>query len=575
MNFNFAIVGGGLAATAMLHQFVENVRPEIDLKVLSPSEIRILVFEKHDSFGPGFPHCDQNVMPFHITNMCAKDMGIVGGCPEDFHNWAILNHDRLKKHYPWIDDTSHSDMGCSHYPRAIMGEYLKEKFQEAYQAALALGFRVELYPQSEVVDLEETSDKIHLAVKRLASESIFSCVADRVLLATGHWFEKNEQNNYFPSPWPARHLLEKIPEGEKVAVIGTSLSAIEVVLTLTSDGQFIPDESNGLLYVPPAKPRQFALYSRRGLLPKVRGKMGTYRNRFLTRENVERLMVENQGVLTLEAVFQLLNSDLEAAYGHPINWKAVVNPTPAGVDLLQQYLEDAKCGDGPGGELIWQTVLHQSFDMVREIYLRLKLEDRKRFDEAYTSLFFTHAATQPRINAKKLAALMKSGIVEVFKLGQDYQFIQNPSKGGYEFIYTDHEGEIKRDTFRYVVNARGQSRHIKTDPSMLTRNLLKRGIVGTEEFQLRPHIDQDGSASANPLQTASQTYKIGSVWIDPKTHQIMRLGSDGTTNRSNGIYAVGAMTRGQIIDASMAHGIVQSTAKIAKHWVDYLKQVAI
>jgi uncharacterized NAD(P)/FAD-binding protein YdhS len=149
---------------------------------------------------------------------------------------------------------------------------------------------------NEVIDLEERSDdKIHLTVKNLLSGSIFSCIADRILLATGHWFEKQEQHNYSPSPWPARNLLERIPEGEKVAVIGTSLSAIEVVLTLTSDGRFIRDDSDKLVYVPPPNPRRFALYSRRGLLPKVRGKMGKYRNRFLTRKKLDSLTAENQG----------------------------------------------------------------------------------------------------------------------------------------------------------------------------------------------------------------------------------------------------------------------------------------
>ena len=129
-----------------------------------------------------------------------------------------------------------------------MGEYRKERFQEAHQKAQALGLGVELFSGSEVIDLEERSDdKIHLTVKQLLSGSTFSCIADRILLATGHWFEKKEQHNYFPSPWPARHLLEKIPEGEKVAVIGTSLSAIEVVLTLTSNGHFIRDNSNELI----------------------------------------------------------------------------------------------------------------------------------------------------------------------------------------------------------------------------------------------------------------------------------------------------------------------------------------
>jgi hypothetical protein len=64
------------------------------------------------------------------------------------------------------------------------------------------------------------------------------------------------------------------------------------------------------------------------------------------------------------------------------------------------------------------------------------------------------------------------------------------------------------------------------------------------------------------------------MWIDPETHHVMRQASDNKPTRSKTICAVGAMTRGQIIDASMAHGIVQSTAAIASHWVDDLKKIA-
>jgi uncharacterized NAD(P)/FAD-binding protein YdhS len=448
-----------------------------------------------------------------------------------------------------------------------------DRFQEAYQKAQALGLVVELHSRSEVIDLEEKRDKIHLTVKHLLSGSIFSCVADRVLLATGHWFEEKERNNYFPSPWPAKNLLERIPEGEKIAVIGTSLSAIEVVLTLTSDGHFIRDDSDKLVYVPPSNPRRFALYSRRGLLPKVRGKMGKYRNTFLTRKKLESLIVENQGFLTLEAVFQLLNSELEAAYGHAMNWKAVVRPTRPPAELLQQYLEDAINGDGPDGELVWQTVLHQSFDMVREIYLRLSLEDRERFDKTYTSIFFTHAAAQPAINAEKILALMKSGLVEVFKLGRDYEFVKSDTKDGYEFIYKDSNGETKRDAYRYVVNARGQAKSIQTDPSPLTKNLLQRGIVQIEETQHGHEGNIQSSFSANHLKKGFHTYKTSSMRIDPVTHHVVQQASHKKSAKSNAIYAVGAMTRGQIIDASMARGIVQSTSRIANSLVDYLKQV--
>jgi uncharacterized NAD(P)/FAD-binding protein YdhS len=575
MTFTFAIIGGGLAGTSMLYQFVEKARGEIHHGFLKPSDIKLQVFEKQETFGPGFPHCDRNVMPFHITNMCAKDMSILFGNKMDFQEWVIHNQQKLKELFACMQDASFIKDQCNHYPRAVMGEYLKARFEEAYQKAQALGLLVDLYAQSEVIDLEETCDKIRLTVRRLTSGSIFSCVADRVLLATGHWSEEKRQRNYFPSPWPAQNLLESIPQGEKIAVIGTSLSAIEVVLTLTSDGHFVRDEYNRLVYIAPPTPKCFALYSRKGLLPKVRGKMGMYRNRFLTREKVESLITFNKGFLTLEAVFQLLKLELEAVYGHGINWKEVINPTQAPADLLQQYIQDAKSGDGPDGELLWQTVLHQSFDMVREIYSRLPLEDRKRFDKEYTSIFFTHAATQPIMNAEKILALMNAGIVEIFKLGRDYSIVKNPSKEEYELIYTDHKGNIKRAAYRYLVNARGQSRSIRTDPSALTKNMLQRGIVQTEETQIVHHIKEQNSQAANPTPTAYQTYQTGSMWIDPKTHQIMRQSPDKKTTKIDALYAVGAMTRGQIIDTSTAYGIVQSTCSVAEGLINDLKKILL
>jgi uncharacterized NAD(P)/FAD-binding protein YdhS len=119
-----------------------------------------------------------------------------------------------------------------------MGEYLKTRFQEAAQLAQDIGLAIRLYPASEVVDLRRNGGKICLIIKDLLSENDFSSDADRVLLATGHWIGKNNQDGYFTSPWPAKKLLRKIPKGAKVAVIGTSLSAIETLLTLTSEGEF-------------------------------------------------------------------------------------------------------------------------------------------------------------------------------------------------------------------------------------------------------------------------------------------------------------------------------------------------
>ena len=70
---------------------------------------------------------------------------------------------------------------------------------------------------------------------------------------------------------------------------------------------------------------------------------------------------------------------------------------------------------------------------------------------------------------------------------------------GWEFIYQDSNGEAKRDGYRYVVNARGQAKSIRTDPSLLTKNPLKRGIVQNEETQpVQPENRQSNRYAEQP-----------------------------------------------------------------------------
>jgi hypothetical protein len=50
----------------------------------------------------------------------------------------------------------------------------------------------------------------------------------------------------------------------------------------------------------------------------------------------------------------------------------------------------------------------------------------------------------------------------------------------------------------------------------------------------------------------------------------MQVGPGKKIAKSKAIYAVGAMTRGQIIDASMVRGIVRATSRIADDLISCL-----
>lgn len=153
---------------------------------------------------------------------------------------------------------------------------------------------------------------------------------------------------------------------------------------------------------------------------------------------------------------------------------------------------------------------------------------------------------------------MKRDIVTLVRLGTDYSFDFQRRTHTFQFSYTGQDGQIKRDGYRYLVNASGQSRSIETDPSPLIQNLLKQKLVQTIEYQHRN--DQ------------RVWYKTGSILVAPDSHQVIQP-QTGTPDPQRAFFAVGAMTRGQMIDASMAHGLASSTATVADQLIARLNQL--
>jgi len=104
--FTFIIIGGGLTGTSMLCQFVAGFQAALlqGRKRLSPIEINIV--EKSQVLGPGFPHSDQNAMPFHLINMCARDMSILSAQPNDFQSWVDQHISGMEKEFPMVQDIS-------------------------------------------------------------------------------------------------------------------------------------------------------------------------------------------------------------------------------------------------------------------------------------------------------------------------------------------------------------------------------------------------------------------------------------------------------------------------------------
>ena len=122
-----------------------------------------------------------------------------------------------------------------------------------------------------------------------------------------------------------------------------------------------------------------------------------------------------------------------------------------------------------------------------------------------------------------------------------------------------------------------QFRRIINDLGSRNGTFVNGAAVGTEPVRLNGgdevvlggvvslrFNDPDGTMAGPRLG------RLNGVWIDPDTHLVRCREPDGAIKTSRRLYAVGAMTRSQIIDTSMARGIVRSTALVADDLDKYL-----
>ncbi len=551
---DFTIIGAGASGTAMLLQLARSLEKNPSGAAGDPRGWCVRVVERQEVLGPGFPHSPANTLPCHLINMCARDMGIVDGHPEDFQAWLDEHREDLPagfpEYRPYLEAPEYRQGPCTYVPRRIMGAYLAARFETSVSRLRRMGVRVELLSGWEVEDLREETEGIRMTLRRPGGTPTRELATERALLATGHWFDGAREDRFFPSPWPPQTLQSSIPPGARVGVIGTSLSALDTVLTLTADGRFVRRRDGDLVYEALEPSRTVTLFSRSGRLPRVRGRSGAYRNVHFTRENLRERRLANGGVLGLRDLHELLDRDLRRHYGAPVDWKEQVWPPGAPEALLAGHHREACDGDGPGGELRWQTVLHQTFSMAREIYLRLSPQDRMRFDRELNTPFFLFASPMPPVNAEKLLALMRAGVVRVIRLGTEYRLDRPSGETPFVFTYTDPFGRPRQERCGFLVDARGQKRSYETSPDPLARNLLASGTVHIETLPLP--------------ESRGDAHRTGGVWIDPGTQRVARTATGGSRRISSRLYAVGVPTRGQILDASMAYSCARAAGIVAR-----------
>ncbi|MGC4013379.1 MAG: FAD/NAD(P)-binding protein [Luteolibacter sp.] len=226
----FAVVGGGFSGTMTVVHLLRNCGPDT----------RVVLFERAPEVGRGVAYGTQCAS--HLLNVPAAGMSAFPDAPFHFHEWCQRKGRAVEP--------------SGFAPRLWYGEYLGEVLRDA---ALYSRARLEVR-REEVERIDRTGAGFQIMTA--GGEPL---AAEAVVLAIGtppgrEQFSAEGSQQDWPrmmDPWQAR-ALEEVGAEERLLVVGTGLTCMDVLAELASRGH-----RGGIVVI-----------SRRGLLPTCHGGHG-------------------------------------------------------------------------------------------------------------------------------------------------------------------------------------------------------------------------------------------------------------------------------------------------------------
>ncbi|KAI1711601.1 FAD-NAD(P)-binding domain-containing protein [Ditylenchus destructor] len=238
-----AVIGGGAGGLSFCVQFYGKIK-----SVPLNSLVEILVFEKGKEIGTGLPYSWEDDV--FITNT-----------PKCNHNVSVGYEGHFTQ---WLEDNGY-DYGWTDFPpRHVFGKYLKAQADLLLKKATKHpNIRLRYLTETEVLDIRhaessdfETVSKQYVVLSRdIKGNSYVEWRANEIVLCSGH-FPSDPYREFQGNPGYVHNLsgeyerMSSIPKNEDVVVIGSRLSAVDVVLQLSSQrhrGRIIMASRSGLL----------------------------------------------------------------------------------------------------------------------------------------------------------------------------------------------------------------------------------------------------------------------------------------------------------------------------------------
>ncbi|ANP91654.1 MULTISPECIES: FAD/NAD(P)-binding protein [Rhizobium] len=519
---NIAIIGGGPTALYFLKHVVD-----------APLENTVLTFfSSAEQLGPGMPYSPSWVAKEHLANIACEEIPDLEQSP---HEWLASQPDG------WLADHNirRAQIGPSFIPtRWVLGEYLNAQFTALAARAASHGIAVQYLNTVKVKDIEAIGDRrFGVIFEGVGGFDAQRLDFDKVVIATGHEWPSDPQPNtkFLTSPWPISRLTSTL--AKSVGIIGSSLSAVDVCLTIARmNGEFIRDFDGRLEYVPDVLSRdlKIVLHSRRGLLPSLRFHFEYPRiqvHQYISEDEIRDHIAGNGGFLSLDFIFerslkqavaqksvslyaQIAHMDLEQFIGFMYERRQHHDQ----FGFLRQEYTTSFASLRNREPIFWKEILD---DVAYTLNFYAKYLNKVDFDRTRNWLMplVSHVvAFLPQQSCEQLLALNDAGHLTQATISGDWSTTED---GGHQislsYIDPDTEAKISLN-YDLIVDCRGQR------PAAFEKfpfpSLARQGTVSPAKIGAS-RLTQGRSGQENAL--------VGGVDVDDRFHTI---GEGGEVNKS-------------------------------------------
>ena len=448
-HLKLCIIGSGAMGTYLLKRLVSQKLP-----------VSIDVFESADEVGTGMPYREGMNADYMLCNAFSREIPPVtrplidwleSQPPRELGEWELSTHDLSPRAF---------------YPRTLIGEYLGSEFADLCSKARDAGFDLTIHTGCKVEDIAPGGNQARVTYIENGVET--SQQFDIVLIATGHTWASAPMIDQarLVSPWPCTNI-EALAAGP-VGVLGSSLSAIDVVIALGhAHGQF-DEQSDHITWHPDTSETDLrvTMVSRNGVMPE-----GDFYYPFpyqplqhLNREAVANEIADGKEGL-LQRTFALLCAELDAAdpeYLEHLGQEArtLEGFAPAyfasrqeagGLPAVKENLAEMRKLMRERETVPHRYALLRGHEVFGDILPHLSDEEYKRFSEALMPVFGDCYAAVPHVSLARIIAMYDAGVLELLATAEDATFTQ--SEDGQVTVETEDGSR----TFCALVDARGQS----------------------------------------------------------------------------------------------------------------------